>query len=98
MPAAADGAPTPALLDALARLPYLENVVRESIRVHSPATSTMRTVARDTDAIPVRSPFVDRTGALRHSIPVRRHDIITLPLQAVNRSRALWGADADEFR
>ncbi|KAH9933274.1 cytochrome P450 [Amylocystis lapponica] len=91
------GPPPPALLDSIARLPYLDHVVREALRLHAPVTSTMRVATAD-DVVPVARPFRDRAGRERTAIRVRRGDIISIPIQAMNRSREVWGADAGEFR
>ncbi|TDL23213.1 cytochrome P450 [Rickenella mellea] len=90
--------PGVSLDDAIGRLPYLDWVVREALRVHAPISATMRVCARARDAIPVSRPFVDRDGVTRTAIDVTRHDIISIPLQAVNKSDRLWGDDAQEFR
>lgn len=84
--------------DNLARLPYLDWVVREALRVHAPVTNTMRVCMRDVDEIPVARPFRDRAGRLHDSIRVRRWDIISVPIQAINKSIGLWGEDAQVFR
>jgi cytochrome P450 len=80
--------------------PYLDWVVRESLRVHAPVTMTMRTVGRAEDVIPLTPghEVVDRCGRVCGSVRVRKGDIITLPLQAVNRSTEVWGEDAAVFR
>ena len=63
--------------------------------------SSMRVCMRDEDEIPV-SPdsggYLDRYGQRRWSIKVRKHDIISLPIQAINKSTKLWGPDASVFR
>lgn len=76
--------------EALHRCEYLEWVVRETLRVHTPVTATMRTVGRAWDAIPL-------SGGARE-VPVRRGDIITVPIAALNRSVDVWGPDAAAFR
>ena len=43
------------------RLPYLEAVVRETLRVHAVLTSTLRVAVAD-DLIPLGTPLVDRRG------------------------------------
>jgi cytochrome P450 len=88
----------PSLEDHISRLPYLDYVVREALRVHAPVTTTMRVCARDRDEIPVERSFVDREGNVRNVIEVRRHDIVSVPIQAINRNERVWGADAAEFR
>ncbi|GJE91800.1 cytochrome P450 [Phanerochaete sordida] len=86
--------------DALQRvlaLPYLDAVVREALRVHAPVTSTMRVAAADA-AVPVAAPFRDARGRPQRHIRLHRGDIVTVPLQAVNKSAGAWGADAGVFR
>ncbi|OBZ71108.1 hypothetical protein A0H81_08616 [Grifola frondosa] len=97
IPSSSACTPSPALLDAIERLPYLSYVVREGLRLHAPVTSTMRVATAD-DVIPVSSPFRDRRGRLCSAIHVRRGDIISVPIQAMNRSKAIWGEDAGVFR
>ena len=48
-------------MDALAALPYLDAVVKESLRLHAPAPMTDRVAMKD-DLIPVGTPYVDRRG------------------------------------
>lgn len=77
--------------------PYLDAVVREALRLHAPVTSTMRVAGKD-DVVPVARPFVDRRGRACDAIHVRKGDIVTVPLQAMNKSREVWGEDAEVFR
>jgi cytochrome P450 len=48
-------------MDELNALPYLDAVVRETLRVHAPVPATMRVAAQD-DIVPLGTPFVDRKG------------------------------------
>ncbi|EMD39705.1 hypothetical protein CERSUDRAFT_112008 [Gelatoporia subvermispora B] len=89
--------PPTVLFERIARLPYLECVVREALRLHAPVCSTMRVATAD-DVVPVSEPYVDRAGQLRDCVRVRRGDIMTIPFQAMNRAPDVWGADAREFR
>ena len=54
-------------MDQLNELPYLDCVVRETLRVHAPVPTTTREATRD-DVIPVAEPFVDRHGVVQDSI------------------------------
>ncbi|TFK48631.1 cytochrome P450 [Heliocybe sulcata] len=83
---------SPTLHDDVQRLPYLNRVVRESLRLHAPITQTMRVAAKD-DLIPLSH----RTGFPRTHIAVKKHGILSIPIQAINTSRAIWGADAQTF-
>jgi cytochrome P450 len=79
-------------------IPYLDWVVRESLRLHSPVSTTMRVCMKDTDIIPTAETWVGRDGVERSGIEVRKHDIITVPIQAINTSKRIWGEDASVFR
>ncbi|EIW81246.1 cytochrome P450 [Coniophora puteana RWD-64-598 SS2] len=83
--------------DEVDRLPYLDWVVRESLRLHAPITWTMRAAMSD-DEIPVQQPYLDKHGRERTSISLKKHDIITIPIQAINKSKVLWGEDTLTFR
>ena len=54
-------------MDELLALPYLDCVVRETLRFHAPVTFTLRAANAD-DAIPTSEPYKDRNGFLHHEI------------------------------
>ena len=54
-------------MDELAALPYLDNVAREVLRVHSPVPFTIRTAKQD-DVIPLSTPVMDRKGVMRDTV------------------------------
>ena len=56
--------PTMAELEAL---PYLDAVVRETLRIHAVVIASDRVAVRD-DVIPLEKPFVDKQGIVRHEI------------------------------
>jgi len=85
------------LYEQILHLPYLDQVIRESLRLHSPASSTMR-ISTTTDIIPTSEPWIGRDGEERKGIEVRKGDIIFVPISAVNRNKRIWGEDAGEFR
>ena len=62
-------------MDALSALPYLDMVVKETLRHHAPVAATTRVAIQD-DVIPVNTPFVDRRGRhcdhIRCAAPVAR--------------------------
>jgi cytochrome P450 len=90
------------LLDAdtlaeLDKMPLLDAVVREGLRVPAPVQKAGRVTTEDT-AIRLARPFADRAGALQREIRVRKGDLITIPIGAVHRYEGMWGSDAREWR
>jgi len=54
-------------MDELNALPYLDCVLKEVMRVHSPVTSTSRSPLKD-EIIPLSEPFLDKNGKECHEI------------------------------
>ncbi len=54
-------------LDELNALPYLDMVVRETLRLHTPVPNSIRVAGKD-DVIPTSKPFTDKHGFVRDSI------------------------------
>ncbi|KAI0357855.1 cytochrome P450 [Trametes cingulata] len=84
-------------MDELMALPYLDMVVRESLRLYAPVPSTMRVATKD-DIIPLDTPFVDRDGKVQDHVKIAAGNQVVIPILTLNRSKALWGEDAHEFR
>ena len=55
-------------MDELNALPYLDAVVRETLRIHTPIRSTLRVATRD-DILPLSEPIKDKYGRLMDEIP-----------------------------
>ncbi|KAG6838851.1 hypothetical protein C0991_007927, partial [Blastosporella zonata] len=84
-------------MDELNALPYLDMVVRETLRLHAPVAETIRQATQD-DIIPLNKPFIDRKGVVRDGVRVRKGQTIQIPILVMNRSKEIWGDDATEFR
>ncbi|KAJ7051515.1 cytochrome P450 [Mycena amicta] len=84
-------------LDELNALPYLDQVVRETLRAHAPVVFTQRKAMVD-DILPLSKPVVDKEGREHWSLPIPKGQMIHLPIWAVNTSTEIWGQDALEFR
>jgi cytochrome P450 len=67
--AASNNAPLDAdALGTLDKLPLLDAVIRETLRLHAPFTGALRTSLVD-DEIPLAKPFVDAHGVSHDTIP-----------------------------
>ncbi len=54
-------------MEELAELPYLDSVIRETLMVYAPVTTSLRVSVQD-DVLPVSKPFVDRNGLVQNQI------------------------------
>ncbi|KAG9094931.1 hypothetical protein FS749_011509 [Ceratobasidium sp. UAMH 11750] len=86
----------PSMAD-LDKLPYLDKVVRECLRVHPAVPSTVREAAHEVH-IPLSRPIKDRNGVDRSSITVQKGDAVFIPILAMNRAKEVWGEDSMEFK
>ncbi|KAJ7458475.1 cytochrome P450 [Mycena latifolia] len=77
-------------------LPYLDCVVKETLRVHAPVTGTSRIAVRD-DVVPLGTPVTDSDGTVHESLRILKGQQVRIPILALNRDAAIWGPDAMEF-
>ncbi|KAG1877707.1 cytochrome P450 [Suillus subalutaceus] len=80
-----------------ANLPYLDAVVHEILRLHPPLGEFTRLAAAD-DVIPLSEPVRTVSGEMTDSICIAKGTLITISSAAINRSSAIWGPDAKEFK
>ncbi|KIM65582.1 hypothetical protein SCLCIDRAFT_22490 [Scleroderma citrinum Foug A] len=78
-------------------LPYLDAVVHETLRVHSPVTEQIR-VATEDDIILLSEPVRTRSGDLVDNIFIAKGTRIGISISCMNCSTLIWGPDAKEFR
>ncbi|KAG8695168.1 cytochrome P450-dit2 [Ceratobasidium sp. 394] len=81
--------------DALLELPYLDAVVRETLRVHGPVSNIVRESQVDT-IVPLEYPIDTPTGKIT-SIPIKKGTRIVLNVIMANRYGKTWGERANEF-
>ncbi|TBU30862.1 cytochrome P450 [Dichomitus squalens] len=87
---------TPTMED-LNALPYLDLIIRESLRLYAPVTLTSRVAVHD-DVLPLSEPITDKNGNVLHEIPIRKKQRIVIPILALQTSKRIWGEDAFEFK
>ncbi|KAI8986789.1 cytochrome P450 [Trametes punicea] len=83
--------------DALQALPYLDAVVKETLRFYTTGPTNHRQAYRDT-TLPLSTPTRGTDGKLMSSVPVPKGTIVVISLSSCNRNKALWGPDADEWK
>ncbi|KAI5117516.1 hypothetical protein M0805_009524 [Coniferiporia weirii] len=77
-------------------LPYLDGVTREILRLHAPLGQTGRIAAYD-DVIPLGTSVTTASGKSVDHITIGGGTALVVPIQTINRSEAIWGANAKEF-
>ncbi|VDC02059.1 unnamed protein product [Peniophora sp. CBMAI 1063] len=83
--------------DILDKLPYLDAVCRESLRLFAPVRFLQR-VAREDHVLPLREPIADTNGKMMTEVFVPKGTLVLCALAEVNRSKAIWGEDALEWK
>ncbi|KAH7101929.1 cytochrome P450 [Auriculariales sp. MPI-PUGE-AT-0066] len=84
-------------LDALNALPYLDAVVRETLRLYGVVIFITREAVAD-DIIPLSEAVTLDTGEVVTQIEIRKGDMINVPISLINHDSATWGSDGDKFR
>ncbi|CAE6450061.1 unnamed protein product [Rhizoctonia solani] len=84
-------------MEELDKIPYLDNFVREVLRVYAVAPMTSREADCNV-VIPVGESYVDIHGTVQHGIRVQKGDTIAIPILAMNRAKDVWGQDALDFK
>ncbi|PAV21767.1 cytochrome P450 [Pyrrhoderma noxium] len=84
--------------DTLQALPYLDAVCRETLRVYPPVSSVIREALKDT-VIPLQFPIRSRDGSSEiDEVFVPKGTEIYISILAANRSKRIWGEDAEEWK
>ncbi|GME39689.1 uncharacterized protein J7T55_002997 [Neofusicoccum parvum] len=84
-------------LKSLEKLPYLDSVTRETLRLHSSAHSIPRTCIQD-DIIPLSKPIRLRDGTWADQIRIGKDNDVVIPQKWMNVDPSIWGPDAHEFK
>ncbi|EEB96390.1 hypothetical protein MPER_04485 [Moniliophthora perniciosa FA553] len=84
-------------MDELNALPYLDQFVREVLRLYPPVPSTTRVAVKD-DIIPLGEGYIGKDGKMKDHVCFKKGQTILIDIQAINRSKKIWGEDAHEFK
>ncbi|KAJ7646852.1 cytochrome P450 [Roridomyces roridus] len=84
-------------MEELNELPYLDAVVRETLRVHAPVVGVHRVATQD-DIVPLATPYTDRKGVVHDTLRIQKGQIVYIPILVMNRDKEIWGPDATEFK
>ncbi|KAJ7139550.1 cytochrome P450 [Mycena epipterygia] len=83
--------------DTIDALPFLDAVVRETLRVVPPVHGTVRVATTD-DLIPISHPVVLRNGKIMNEhVRISKGSFVHIPLEGINLSEDIWGSDARQF-
>ncbi|ESK95498.1 cytochrome p450 [Moniliophthora roreri MCA 2997] len=77
-------------------MPYLNAVIKESLRFHSVISLLNREATYD-DSIPLTSPIVSTTGENITCIPVKKGQRIMLDVASYHWLKDVWGSDAHQW-
>lgn len=83
--------------DALNALPYLDAIVRETLRVYPPTNMMNRTCTRDT-VLPLQFPVRSTSGEETTSVNVPAGTNILISILGANHNKEVWGDDASIWR
>ncbi|KAI0917649.1 hypothetical protein AcW1_010348 [Taiwanofungus camphoratus] len=83
--------------DELIQLPWLDAIVRETLRLHPPITMLTREPRKDM-ILPLHQPIRGLDGQLISEIPIAKGTPIVIGTLGINNSKALWGNDALDWK
>lgn len=85
------------LHEALDDLPFLNNVIRESLRVLPPVHSSIRVATKD-DEIPTSEAVRMKDGSVTWGIKIKKGQFVHIPVESMNVDKAVWGKDAWTYK
>ncbi|KAG2352079.1 cytochrome P450 [Suillus spraguei] len=83
--------------DSLMNLPFLDAVVRETLRLY-PSLPILGRISTSATSIPVQFPVRTASGEEINTISVAKHQAIIMSIVAANHNQAVWGEDASEWK
>jgi len=84
----------------ISKLPYLDKVIKESLRLTPPLRTSLRVPTQD-DEVPTMYPVYDRRKNIiqgKRSVTVPKGTVVHCALEGFNIDKGVWGEDAWEFK
>jgi len=78
-------------------LPYLDAILRESLRLHPPTLMLSR-IARKSTTLPLAHPVETPSGEMVSSVFVPKNTNIIISILAANQNKEVWGPDASVYK
>ncbi|KAI0088171.1 PAH-inducible cytochrome P450 monooxygenase PC-PAH 1 [Irpex rosettiformis] len=83
-------------IDDLESMPFLQAVVKETMRFHPIVYHLIRAAKKD-DVIPLSKPITTSNRDVIDQVPIAKGQNVLVSICAYNRIKEIWGEDADEF-
>ncbi|KAG2036791.1 cytochrome P450 [Suillus americanus] len=83
--------------DSLMNLPFLDAVVRETLRLY-PSLPVLGRRMTSAASVPLQFPVRSLSGEEINTISVAKHQAIVISIIAANHNQAVWGEDASEWK
>ncbi|KAJ7852383.1 cytochrome P450 [Mycena olivaceomarginata] len=81
----------------LMALPLLDAICRETLRMYPPVAFTLRTTLTDA-VVPLQHPIEGKSGRTYNSVHIPANTDVCVGIIGANKDKAIWGADADEWK
>jgi len=83
--------------DQLNDMPYLDAVMRETMRAYTTVPLMARRATEDA-VLPVYEPIIGRDGMVINEIHVPKGTLVHIAISAINVDEGIWGPDAKEWK
>ncbi|KAJ7182589.1 cytochrome P450 [Mycena crocata] len=78
------------------RLPMLNGLIKEILRLYSTVPQTERVAAKDS-VLPLSEPIITSSGKMVTEIPVKKGQHMVIAIASYHRLTSVWGEDAAQF-
>jgi len=81
----------------LENMPYLNAVIKETLRIHSSVTDIIRQASED-NVLPLSTPIVGASGTTYRELHIPKGTFVHASTFGYNINQDVWGSDAQVFR